>query len=292
MVKLADILDRLPDAKQSGKGWVSRCPAHEDHDPSLSLREENGQLLLHCFAGCSFSDVLEALGFSPGQGPKPPVSLRPAPPRRPQLPPEAELKRRRRLWLRWQNLFPGSEAERYLQGRRIPPDVAQAAGVGYCPPGEWPNDPRPWVVFPLVRLIDGRPRLINLAGRSIKDDGKRYMTGPRGYLWSPAEAVTARGDVVAVEGMVDALASAAAGNPRTVAVGGTNLDAGQLIGAERVILLPDFDGPGREALAKWTDAVREAGISPYWVERFGPFKDAGERWAAGESLAVNHAPDL
>jgi hypothetical protein len=49
-----------------GKGrYMACCPAHEDRSPSLSIKEcEDGRLLVHCFAGCPVSDVLEAVGLS------------------------------------------------------------------------------------------------------------------------------------------------------------------------------------------------------------------------------------
>jgi putative DNA primase/helicase len=37
------------------------CPAHSDDDPSLSLKEDEGKILVHCFAGCSPSAVMAAL---------------------------------------------------------------------------------------------------------------------------------------------------------------------------------------------------------------------------------------
>jgi putative DNA primase/helicase len=49
--------------QRCGAGWVARCPAHEDREPSLSLGDgEGGRLLVHCHAGCSQKDVIEALG--------------------------------------------------------------------------------------------------------------------------------------------------------------------------------------------------------------------------------------
>jgi hypothetical protein len=42
-------------------GGMCRCPAHDDHTPSLSVRPGRSRLLLHCFAGCDASSVLRAL---------------------------------------------------------------------------------------------------------------------------------------------------------------------------------------------------------------------------------------
>jgi hypothetical protein len=57
------IVQRL-EAKRSGSGYVARCPAHEDRTPSLSISEgDDGRVLLKCFAGCSFEEIVVALGL-------------------------------------------------------------------------------------------------------------------------------------------------------------------------------------------------------------------------------------
>ncbi len=40
---------------------MAPCPAHEARNPSLSATERDGQVLLHCHAGCMQEAVLEAL---------------------------------------------------------------------------------------------------------------------------------------------------------------------------------------------------------------------------------------
>jgi putative DNA primase/helicase len=42
-------------------GGMCRCPAHDDTTPSLSVRVGHSRLLLHCFAGCSATEILQAL---------------------------------------------------------------------------------------------------------------------------------------------------------------------------------------------------------------------------------------
>ena len=61
-----ELLTRLEKVRPTGPDrWLARCPAHEDRNPSLSIREtEGGTVLLHCFAGCGASDVVAALGLS------------------------------------------------------------------------------------------------------------------------------------------------------------------------------------------------------------------------------------
>lgn len=48
----------------NGSSAMANCPAHEDRNPSLSVRPIDTQALLHCFAGCQVDDVLGALGLA------------------------------------------------------------------------------------------------------------------------------------------------------------------------------------------------------------------------------------
>ena len=50
-----------------GPGQVSaQCPvpAHNDGDPSLSLTQIQGSVLMHCFGGCATTDVLASIGLT------------------------------------------------------------------------------------------------------------------------------------------------------------------------------------------------------------------------------------
>lgn len=62
----ATLLSRLDKVRQTGQGrYLACCPAHEDKNPSLSVRElDDGRLLLHCFTGCDVHSVLSALNLS------------------------------------------------------------------------------------------------------------------------------------------------------------------------------------------------------------------------------------
>lgn len=69
-------LDRMVDAlhaagkrtRQAGPGRVmAQCPAHDDRNPSLSVRESSDRtLLVYCFAGCTTAEVVAALGLRMG----------------------------------------------------------------------------------------------------------------------------------------------------------------------------------------------------------------------------------
>jgi hypothetical protein len=64
-VSITDLLTRFPTARKSGTGWQTRCPAHKDRNPSLSISEgRNGGVLVHCHAGCPTEAVLGAVGLT------------------------------------------------------------------------------------------------------------------------------------------------------------------------------------------------------------------------------------
>jgi hypothetical protein len=58
------ILPRLEKVRSTGKEtWIACCPAHEDKSPSMTIRETDERLLLHCFAGCDIGAILGAAGM-------------------------------------------------------------------------------------------------------------------------------------------------------------------------------------------------------------------------------------
>src|SRR6185436_14286212 len=65
-MSLDALLSRLERVRKHGPDrWTSRCPAHEDRHPSLSIRETSGgTVLLRCFGGCSAADIVGAIGMS------------------------------------------------------------------------------------------------------------------------------------------------------------------------------------------------------------------------------------
>ena len=57
----AAYIAKVLNGRRSGSDWMARCPAHDDVNPSLSLRDISGKVLVHCFAGCSQREVIAAL---------------------------------------------------------------------------------------------------------------------------------------------------------------------------------------------------------------------------------------
>lgn len=52
--------------KQTGTDkFICRCPAHNDKSPSMAVKLQPGdKTLIHCFAGCEPSAIMETLGLS------------------------------------------------------------------------------------------------------------------------------------------------------------------------------------------------------------------------------------
>ncbi len=101
-------------------GGMCRCPAHADHDPSLSVRVGRRTLLFTCFAGCDRVDILRAIrdarildtDYVPTTG-EDIVDHR--------TDSAAQWRRQRavEIWDRARPL-PGTPAQRYLQERGLP----------------------------------------------------------------------------------------------------------------------------------------------------------------------------
>ncbi len=50
--------------RKSGGGYSVCCPAHDDENPSLSIKEgSNGKILLNCFAGCPVEAICSSLSL-------------------------------------------------------------------------------------------------------------------------------------------------------------------------------------------------------------------------------------
>lgn len=114
----AEALTRQLGGRWQGRYGSARCPAHDDKNPSLSIKEgEGGRLLLFCHAGCDFRAIVSALydrGISIARARYDLAETAPAI-QKPQQP-VADLIR-----LIWSQSRPieGTHAERYLSARAI-----------------------------------------------------------------------------------------------------------------------------------------------------------------------------
>lgn len=79
-MELQDIISHFHSPKPNGNNsYMVTCPCHNDNTQSLCISEDNGKILLNCFAGCRSEDITKAIGLSmrdlfqaPQQSSKPP----------------------------------------------------------------------------------------------------------------------------------------------------------------------------------------------------------------------------
>jgi len=66
MMALTTVLEKLSKVRRTaGNKYMACCPAHDDSSASLSIREEDdGTVLMHCFAGCATVEVVAAIGLN------------------------------------------------------------------------------------------------------------------------------------------------------------------------------------------------------------------------------------
>ena len=58
----AESLARAIGGRRSGGTWLACCPAHDDREPSLAIRDgDDGRVLVHCHAGCDQKGVIDVL---------------------------------------------------------------------------------------------------------------------------------------------------------------------------------------------------------------------------------------
>ena len=235
------ILDRLDALRRHGSDCIARCPAHDDRNPSLSIKQgEDGRVLVYCHAGCSVESICAALGIAkrdlfadaqhPGRGP---------------------LRARRRV-----RAIPTSNPSR---------DMAQIAGRFQAA-----LDPRRLRAVS-NRLAVSEPSLrrlgIGQAGSAVSfpvhdsdgsvcgiqlrypDDTKRFLKESRQGLFLPS-GLRADGQLLVCEGASDTAAILDLGFDaigRPSCSGGAKLVAAFVQSAlpKQIVIVADADGPGR-----------------------------------------------
>jgi hypothetical protein len=61
-VQIGEVLERLQGVKKCGAQWIARCPAHDDHAPSLSILDGDKGIVFKCHTGCSAECICQSLG--------------------------------------------------------------------------------------------------------------------------------------------------------------------------------------------------------------------------------------
>lgn len=142
-----------------GRYGVTRCPAHGDDRPSLSLADgDNGRLLARCHAGCTFVDILDALkglGLVAGVGTYTPPTREDIERLRRAEIEQAEKQENRALkcWREAQRIA-GTIAEIYFRQRGITAPLPDT--LRFHPDCWHPSGSR---LPAVVALVEGAPRL-------------------------------------------------------------------------------------------------------------------------------------
>jgi len=65
-MNIEQLITRFEKLRRTGDGkWIACCPAHQDKNPSLSIKHtDDGKILIHCFAGCEVDAIVSAVGLT------------------------------------------------------------------------------------------------------------------------------------------------------------------------------------------------------------------------------------
>lgn len=280
----AAVIARALRAHKSGRDFISRCPAHKDSSPSFTFRDNGkGGVLVHCWAGCQFvaiRDALRDLGVWPERpgwrgGPvSEEARARRALDDRLEAAREAmDLEARRgdaaAIWRNTSPLAPGSLQERYLTrrlGKCLPWPPTMRAGFWRSAGGRsWPA-----LISAACRWPDRHPVAVQIT--PLAEPGVKAWSKPnrltRGVMreaavrlapWEPGRVI------VICEGVEDGLAilamAMANGLPWVpwAILGVDNAQTVALPAAAEVVLMLDGDKAGFLGAFKAARVIQERG---------------------------------
>lgn len=282
------VLGYLDGVTQNGpEQWAARCPAHDDSAPSLAIsRGDRQPLLMRCFSGCEFADIVGALADRGAdrsildgkssvlrlrkRGKQAKAPLRVVPDVLPEPPVLTDVGDQ---WLDWHDRFMAraqdsdtmdAELLGFLTGQRgLTAETLELFKIGY----------------------DGERLTIPIKLRGKLRNVRRYSRGAsKGKMISwpqygtsmlyPAEVLQEQPGTVPVlfcEGEWDALLANQEGGGQYVAITGTGgasvppKDLSALNG-RRVFIAYDADDAGAKGAAKLAERLSAAGATPYVLD--------------------------
>ena len=258
-----------------GRGWIARCPAHDDRHPSLSIADtKDGKVLVRCHAGCDQQHVIAALkarGIWSDAGRSHSKMIGSQSSATNELH-RSDAKRTEAALRIWRATVPadGTMVETYLRSRGIvmpaPATLRFHAAIKH-PHGQlWPA-----MVALVTRGEDDTPLAIHRTFLD-RDGGGKAPVNPQKMMLGPcrggAVRLAAPGHMLMVgEGIETCLAAMqATGHPAWAALSTSGLRALELPTAVReVILLADGDDPGeaaaRDVALRWSYEGRRVRIA-------------------------------
>ena len=271
----AEEIARSLGGRNAGESWVAHCPAHDDHTPSLAVCDgQDGQPLVHCHAGCSQTQVIDALRRRGMWGTERQCHYplgRPAPRRAAAV--RDDTKRTAAALAIWKSAVPagGTLAETYLASRGL--QLSAVLGVLRFHPalkhttqGVWPA-----MVALVTRGTDNTPMAVHRTFLARDGSSKAPVT-PSKMMLGPCRGGAARlgslSDTLMVgEGIETCLAAmVATGVPAWAALSTSGLRTLDLPDAVReVTILADGDDAGeaaaQSAAQRWQRCGRRVRIA-------------------------------
>jgi putative DNA primase/helicase len=244
--------------RKAGGGWMAHCPAHDDREPSLTIRDaDNGKVLVRCHAGCEQAKVIATLRsrglwcenrhrrrrFTPV--PRAAANDRPD---------RDDANRAAAALAIWQSATPadGTSVETYLalRGLHVPPPTTLRfhAGLRHPSGGIWPA-----MVALITRGTDDTPLAVHRTFLGRDGAGKAPVEPQKMMLGTCRGGAVRLGPIgdrlMVAEGIETALsAMQATGQPAWAALSTSGLRTLDLPAEVRdVIVLADGDEPGEAA---------------------------------------------
>jgi DNA primase len=259
---------------------MARCPAHDDREPSLAIRDrDDGTVLVYCHAGCSQERVIAALRSRGQWRANERTSRRAGPISAPAGGKTARSSSDRNLARRteaalalWRAARPaeGSPIERYLASRGL--HLAAQRTLRFHPRLKHPTGGMwPAMIALVTRGADDTPIAVHRT--FLSRDGKaKAPVEPQKMMLGPCRGGAVRlgvaGDTVMIgEGIETCLAAMqATGEPVWAALSTSGLRSLELPQSFRdIVVLADGDVPGeaaaRAAAGRWTREGRRVRIA-------------------------------
>lgn len=273
------LLNRSKKVTSSNGGWRCQCPSHASEGLTLSIREEHGKVLIHCFAGCTPEEVLAAVNltisdaFAPDQNRERLADNRDRHMRRPGVRPEPQQK-------------PAPKPEPEPRAPDIALGEPYISGVYRMPDGtvyhHWRQD---------TRRADGKAdKRVWWEPRGCHPDQlplyrvRRLLSSDPIYIVAVCEGEKATD---ALAKIAEPLFHVAVGTACGASTIPCDLSLEPLLGRE-VVLWPDNDDVGRQHMDKIAQWLVDNGNAPPLIVRWAdapPKGDAADAVQRGANIA-------
>ena len=255
-----EVLERLQGVTGHAGQWTARCPAHDDHQASLTVGTgQDGRVLVHCFAGCTLDEITAALNLTPAalfaakaympssNGPRAPWGDMPLGKVETDLLPDPDDLGRHTLELQ----HDGAMLERIYELKGWRPEILGVLNIGL-------RGDR--LTIPITNLAG---ELVNLLRYWPEKHPK--MLALKGHARTPLYCLhDDEGPVYIAEGETDAIALAHLGLNAIGAPGASaraRVEWLTPLEGRDVIIVFDADTPGQRAAQRWAAAAQEAGAA-------------------------------